>query len=546
MFFPVDRIESKSADLQAARSVTDLARCLEVPPGQLNFHLKRHEHEYQEIIIPKRGGGERTLLAPARELKRIQHQLYQILCPLFFHRQSAHGFIRTRSIITNAAPHVGRRTILNLDLENFFGSIHPGRVSGALTAKPFELTVPVARAIALLCTARNGLPQGAPSSPFLANVVAWTLDRDLERLAKKYRCHYTRYADDITFSTNAQHFPPAIFDESNRQLGGDLTIVIESNGFKPNEKKTRLQRRSSARQSVTGLVVNEKLNVDRRFVREIRAVLHSIKKHGLEAAQKRFEMAFTGANAFVPSLKSRLAGQIGFVGQIRGRHDSIYKRFVKVASNLIPEFAALPVVSEQTLLDRLQENVWVIEACLDGDKPSDTLAQGTAFWLSGVGLVTNHHVLVKNCVVFSSTLPDAKYPASVVCEDEHRDLAILKVDALGDSLSPPGLSRGDSSLLAPMSEVVVAGFPDHSPGATISVKQAKVSSFKPKHGVGSFQLDSGITKGNSGGPVVTPDGHVVGVAVTGGDSEKETKAAVTYGVIRIEEIDHLVASLQAE
>jgi S1-C subfamily serine protease len=240
--------------------------------------------------------------------------------------------------------------------------------------------------------------------------------------------------------------------------------------------------------------------------------LHSIGKYGVDAAQKRFEREFSGQ--FVPSIKRRLAGQIGFVGQIRGHHDSVYKRFVEVASKLMPDFSALPVVNKQTLLDVLQENVWVIEACLDEDNPSDLLAQGTAFWLSGVGFVTNSHVVVENCVVIRSTSPHVKYPVSVICKDEHRDLAILRVDELDGSKTPLGLERGDSNLLMHMSEVVVAGFPEHSPGATISVKQAKVSSFKPKHGVSSFQLDSGITKGNSGGPVVTPDGHVVGVAVT--------------------------------
>jgi retron-type reverse transcriptase len=245
--------------------------------------------------VPNKSGGTRELAAPHRDMARCQDWIrVNILDRVPLH-DAAHGFVAGRSTVSNATPHLGRAVVVNADLRDFFPSITFPRVKGVfqqLGYSPAAATI-----LALLCTecprttvdyagrtlhvatGPRGLPQGASTSPALSNLVARGLDARIGGLAKKLGWTYTRYADDLTFSTDAEGAPKTAW------LLARLRHIVGEENFTVNEKKTRVQR-PNACQTVTGIVVNKHPNVPRETVRRIRAILHRAKTTSL-AAQNR-------------------------------------------------------------------------------------------------------------------------------------------------------------------------------------------------------------------------------------------------------------------
>ncbi len=286
------------ATLKAASTLSDVARLLDFKPKSVSYILYKQAAtaKYKTFQIPKRNGGQRTICAPVDALKALQHKLSDLLqdCVDEINAankrkdRTAHGFKRKRSIITNARQHRHRRWVFNLDLEDFFPSINFGRVRGFLLKnRDFELHEDVATVIAQIACHENSLPQGSPCSPVISNLVAHLLDMRLVKLASAAGCTYSRYADDLTFSTNKKKCPadiavPSGTDDvaSHLWLPGDaLQKVIKRTGFRINAKKTHLMYRAS-RQNVTGLVVNEKINVRWEYRHNVRAMVHSLVKTG--------------------------------------------------------------------------------------------------------------------------------------------------------------------------------------------------------------------------------------------------------------------------
>ena len=195
------------------------------------------------------------------------------------------GFRKKGTIVSNAKNHKRRRYVLNLDLEDFFPTFNFGRVRGFfLKDKAFELEEQVATTIAQIACDGKALPQGSPCSPVISELIGQILDLRLLRFAKKHGLRYSRYADDLTFSTNQKDFPPALAqqdpsDLSKWILGDELVLKIEGAGFKINAGKTRMHYRDS-RQMVTGLVVNEKANIKSEYYRRARAMCDSLFQTG--------------------------------------------------------------------------------------------------------------------------------------------------------------------------------------------------------------------------------------------------------------------------
>jgi retron-type reverse transcriptase len=216
---------------------------------------------------------------------------------------AAHGFVAGRSTVTNAAPHVGRAVVLNTDLTDFFPTVTFPRVKGifeGLGYSPAAATI-----LALVCTdsprraveyegqlsyaavGPRSLPQGACTSPALSNLVARNLDARLAGIGAKLGWTYTRYADDLTFSADA---------EAGKNVGyllARIRHISQDEGFAVNEKKTRVQRRNTA-QSVTGIVVNDRPGVPRKLRRRLRAILHHAKFEGLERQNRENHPYFEG------------------------------------------------------------------------------------------------------------------------------------------------------------------------------------------------------------------------------------------------------------
>ncbi|MBK8904028.1 MAG: putative DNA binding domain-containing protein [Anaerolineaceae bacterium] len=299
---------------------------------------------YREFIIPKRRGGKRYLLEPIPNLKIVQKKLSYVLQLIYKPKHAVHGYVNGKSIVTNATQHIGRRYLLNIDLEDFFPSIHFGRVRGMFMSYPYNFNGRVATTLAQICSLRNCLPQGAPTSPIISNMICAKMDSELQKLAKQHRCYYTRYADDLTFSTSIKQFPPAMvvtLVESKRlrvEVGIELSEIINRNGFNVNMSKIRLQK-DSQRQEVTNLTTNEFVNVNRKYIRQIRAMLHAWRKFGYVAAENEYRNVYNKKppdkpykNA--PSLKRVIKGKIDFVKMVRGQEDKLFIKLNNQAAQL--------------------------------------------------------------------------------------------------------------------------------------------------------------------------------------------------------------------
>lgn len=230
-----------AARFKALRSVDDLAAILELRPDQVPHYAYGRGRKYRPFHISKRRGGYRTILEPASGLKVVQQKLNQVFDAVFTPASCVHGFARARSIATNAFAHAGRDWVLNVDLKDFFPGINFGRVRGLLMARPYVLPANVATVMAQLATFQDQLPQGSPTSPIVSNMIAAKLDSDLARLARRYKCTYTRYVDDLTFSRTGSSFPralgswdPEVRPERASRAGTTLRKAIERNGFEVN------------------------------------------------------------------------------------------------------------------------------------------------------------------------------------------------------------------------------------------------------------------------------------------------------------------------
>ncbi|MUK78941.1 ribonuclease H [Aliivibrio fischeri] len=274
--------------LKNCRSKIDLALLLNCKPSHLTYLLYKQSpsQKYTQFSVNKKNGGIRNISAPISQLKELQSNLSHLLLDCIddinatksMKSTLSHGFVREKSIITNAEMHKNTKNVLNIDLENFFASFNFGRVRGFfISNNNFLLNKDIATVIAQIACHNNELPQGSPCSPVITNLITHSLDIRLANLAKKYSCTYSRYADDITFSTRKTQFPKEIMCERenvftpSRRLNGEIIRA----GFKINPKKTRIQYKDS-RQDVTGLIVNKKIGVKKEYRQITKSMCNSL------------------------------------------------------------------------------------------------------------------------------------------------------------------------------------------------------------------------------------------------------------------------------
>lgn len=315
---------------------------------QLKYLLygRNEGSRYKAFIISKRRGGSRTILAPHEDLKTVQRALAEILQESTNFRQSAHGFVRGKSIATNAEVHVGKRFVLNVDLKDFFPAINYGRVRGVFGVPPFCASDKVATVLAQICCHKSILPQGAPTSPVVSNIICYRMDRDLSRLAQKHRCVYTRYVDDMTFSKKSGSFPQEIAyrnEENVAVTGAELNEVISSNGFHIHPDKVHLFS-NTHRQTVTGLTVNQKVNVSRGYIRQIRAMICDWRNNGQEIAEERHHESYYRHPDRLgdhPPIELIIEGKLNFLKMIRGSDDDVRKNLQRQFVEVYPDYESV-------------------------------------------------------------------------------------------------------------------------------------------------------------------------------------------------------------
>jgi hypothetical protein len=517
---------------------------------------------YKTFLIKKKNGGHRVISEPRAALKAHQYKLLNFLEDSSGEmKRCVHGFTEDRSVVTNARQHTSPKTrfVLNVDLENFFPSISFYRVRGLFQARPFNFSFNNATILAQVCCHGGVLPQGAPTSPILANLICRSLDKKLMDLAYRNRATYTRYCDDLTFSftvTNPVKLPGGIcgFDGSVVTLGAEFQEIIKSNGFAPNVDKTRLSGHSN-RMEVTGLTINKFPNVQKKFSDSIRGALHAWGKYGYVAAQEvwaqRPYLRQRRTDA-VPQLHKVLWGRLLYLKMVRSSDDLLYtrlaekyNRLVSEANLVVPKFdgkllKVSPVVRNAT---DASDALFVIEC--SGDHPSGevVLSQGTAFAYGEAGLITCDHVIRykkpapklgaqwfdDGSEPYFDDLADAKYevvrPATgerrnftIAFRDSGRDIALLKL--VGEPFQ--GM-RHFAALEAPLlrhERCKLLGFPNWTPARTNhNDLDGIVTNRFAGGGLQRLEIDTLIRQGNSGGPLVDSQYRIAGVAQQGATQE---------------------------
>lgn len=325
------------AGLPALQSPLELAQAMGITLAELKFlcfhrEVARTTH-YRRFMLPKKTGGQRTISAPMPRLKRAQYWVLDNLLAKVPCHDAAHGFMPGRSIVSNAAPHCGKAVVINLDLKDFFPSVTYPRIKGVFQGLGYDERL--ASVLALLCSENacdelevdgerffvggkgrdRVLPQGAPTSPMLTNILCRKLDRRLQGLAGKLGFTYTRYADDLSFSASPEAAAPV------GRLLRQVHHVLRDEGFTPHPDKQRVMRAGS-RQEVTGVVVNQKPSVSRRERRNLRAALHTAQRRGVAAATWQGQ----------PATREVLVGYAQFVRMVDARQGAA----------LLPQALALP------------------------------------------------------------------------------------------------------------------------------------------------------------------------------------------------------------
>lgn len=372
----IDQIRKQFAELQTKEDLATLLSFADVllygearKPVRLKAltyyaNPSKCKNRYQTFTIKKKSGADRTIHAPVKGLKSILRSLNLVLQCIHEPHEAATGFVLEKSIVDNAKKHVGHHYVLNIDLKDFFHSFNLYRVKFGLlheiwgikniskfkkeNEEAFDRIKELAFIIACLCThpfeidgeLKTVLPQGSPTSPTLTNILCKKLDRRLTGLANRFGATYTRYADDITFSS-----PHNIYEEVENpvlnQKGAyddflyELKRLIKEEKLTINPKKTRLQK-AGYRQEATGLIVNDKVNVRRSYVKQIRMYLNFWEKYGYEKAEQIFKRDYLHDRGNVkllkegklkvnfPKMKDVLGGKLEFLKMVKGVEDNIY------------------------------------------------------------------------------------------------------------------------------------------------------------------------------------------------------------------------------
>ena len=327
---------------------------LEINAKHLYYLSKNANSKYKEFVIPKKNGGSRKIEAPEPFLKRIQSSINVLFQIVFFDSLNhfTNGFVFERNIIRNAKPHLYKRFVLNIDIENFFPSIEFRRIKTVLELDPFNLIgdrEKIGFIVSNICCLNGHLPQGSPASPILSNIVTQRLDRKLASYALSKKIKYSRYADDLSFSCNQNLF--------KKKLISEINSIIQNENFKVNKEKTRIKS-NREHQEITGIVVNEKLNVRRNYLKSIRTMLNNWDKGGIHFAEKRF--LETEGHLINKDFTNVLGGRIGYIGMVRGNEDPLFLKY-KTRFSLLKHKVDYSGISNVAVKKRLIDDNYQME-----------------------------------------------------------------------------------------------------------------------------------------------------------------------------------------
>lgn len=557
------------------RDRIDLADALSVSVKKLDFLVEAPaERKYSKFLLFKKNGGIRIIEAPNRSLKFAQKKLLEILNPYYSPLPCVHGFVAEKSILTGAVSHSlrsGRRAgakrkhryYFLLDIENFFPSITSQRIYGLLVGKRLRATPEVAFAISKLSVGEFGLAQGSPVSPLLSNMICLGMDRKVLAFAKKYKLVYTRYADDIVLSTsNRRHFLD-IFCSDNKLVPYELERAItEHNGqksFRINENKVRCRMPYDC-QLVTGLVMNEKINIPRKYYRTLRACLHTWNTFGKEKAVAKYYQTDIPTKEEISSFEESVRGKLDYYRAVVSNNEIRCTSLEKLGSlfNRCCEGRRFPI-------HRPEDSLFIIRAYSSN---GIDFSEGVAFLLDRVGIVTARHLfdeysfdgvpikITLTSIVNMNTLETNVVVKTRSAEEQYD---CVKLEFSAGSLSrefpfatPLFLTDFYSGKFPAGGEIVIAfdielvsdadqGIREYS--CTEITAPCKKPSSPNQYGRMSQIVEEEFYIGMSGGPVLNQKGEVLGIVKSGierGSGSRNARSKFLY-LDRLESIPYGVS-----
>jgi len=301
-------LEMQKRSFRCVFTSSHLAHFLKISTKRLNWLANDRIKHYTCFNIKKRDGNKREIFAPMPYLKGVQRKILDDLLQRVGLNSHAEGFRKRRSILTNAGRHIGKKVVIKMDVKDFFPSITFKRILGMFISLGYPRQVSLL--LTRLVTHNGRLPIGAPTSPAIANIVSTRLDKRFSRLGDKMDFDYSRYADDITVSSD------------NRGINKIIPFfkeIIREEGFEINETKMRVLR-NAGRQKITGIVVNEKPNIDKKEIKKLRAVIynchHKDIKHEVKKWAKKEKSLNNPSDYTLNEFKSSLLGKINFVKMV--------------------------------------------------------------------------------------------------------------------------------------------------------------------------------------------------------------------------------------
>ena len=503
----------------------DVADLLEIDDKSLRYFLFviPLEKKYVTFEIKKKNGSSRVICAPVYELKCIQRKLAYVLSLIYSPKLCAYGFIQDKNIVDNARHHIRRSYVLNIDLKNFFNQIHFGRIRGMLKAAPYGLGDEAATTIAQLSCFNGSLPQGAPSSPILTNMVCAPLDNQLMSFSKRNNMVYTRYADDLSFSPYRQTFTQEVLSLNDGQLnlGNGLLNIIKKNNFEINQAKTKLKAKTE-RQEVTGLIVNKFPNLKYNYIKNLRAILYNCKAKGvyhtaIEYIGKGFchnpaiikiENDPIKEDIIVVWFKQVIKGKINYIKFVKGIRSITFLKFAQQANEIFDE-PLFDITALDELNDIINRNTFILKC----DTPE---VQGSGFYVKEIGLITNSHV-TDNGGFFNVFTPESyskntnlgiiSKSINELISNKTIDYAIYKLNI--DNITKVNI--GDSSKLKVGDKVIIAGYPNFKRGDTVTKQSCEIIGITSYFGAPFYKISGRIVHGASGGIVLNSDNEAIGI-----------------------------------
>lgn len=537
------------------RTKEDVAMLLDIKISMLNYMIgkRRISSYYKSFQIIKKNGKMRDISAPNKELMKVQKQLSIYLNALYDESVKSnaisHGFRKYMSIKTNATRHFGSTYLLNIDLEDFFDTINYSRIK-ALFVKGFNVGDESAKILSLILCYNGRLPQGSPCSPIISNMICKRLDSDLYNFGRKYRLRVTRYADDITISaTDQSSFNNAYYWDN---ISDELQNIIKSNGFSINNSKTRASF-PKQRKEVTGLIINEKLNVRRSFVRYLRAQIHELSS--LSLTERRQYM-------------NEIRGKIEFISQIKGKDDSVYIRYADRYNKLFDEEYFDIQEDRLDTVTYIKRRLRVVgfDLKVNGEILKDA-GNGTSFIVklgTDYYYVSCYHVIEKSideCCAFRFYNLDEEFVLEKemgfnyyydrmeeLCKFNSEDFFLIKLDYIPKYYFE--IENQENLIYNFGVKVQICGYPsfnflnnDNYSRYENIISSSKLNCYNTSKSIEIIGVNNNIPHGVSGGPVLNDRMKIIGIASNGVDYHYENRGKVIKpGFIPISRLIELVQS----